>query len=671
MVFSFAAGISGQGIASSSQAQTQQGETNKGDPLSYATLFARRTDNQNALSRIAVLYATRGKFEQAMRIVESVSDDHWQAAALGDIATQYWKHGYIDKSRQLFLRIAGLSIPKDVIYIWGDIIENMAAAQQFDLALDVAASMDPSDSSTTRSALEETLDEFAKARARDPKIPDILPRVLAIARTLEDGEESLVLRRVAVYYAARGEFTRAEMLVQRFKEDYDLENGKADVALQLARLGQYERALRLAAKAGDYFGPIVLVQIAGVAIERKEKAKALEIATRADNLLTKMMKETSEDVSWLEAQRLAELAVIYSHLDRSIRAAELADAAFKKARAVSKPGDRFSSFGAVVSTYTELGSYSKAIEAVRALDGDHVGMDMLAEIATGAAEKGRDAELKQVLDVIRDSPLKENPEMRLQALATVANKIGTLGRSVDALKILNGAKQFADSLAENDNERTPQILKNYAVAWARAGDFRTAIQWITRTRSLYFAEDALMEIGEIAAKSGLSLDAEGLKLLDEIVKSDLPSPVVPGRIVNEVGWEIPGLAVSRKLRPPELRKTRDRSFELYITLYEPEVETFLKRPFASREKPKPDESTWTSHGLKISLIEERVINGRKYCYAITAYEIFQDEKDQPRYSNHLETLLYYDEDGDGKFETLEEGLDYFSVGHIPSWVLQK
>jgi hypothetical protein len=51
-------------------------------------------------------------------------------------------------------------------------------------------------------------------------------------------------------------------------------------------------------------------------------------------------------------------------------------------------------------------------------------------------------------------------------------------------------------------------------------------------------------------------------------------------------------------------------------------------------------------------------------------EYFLDESHKRRYSNDSETLWYYDEDGDGKFETLEEGLGYFSGGHIPDWVLK-
>jgi hypothetical protein len=479
------------------------------------------------------------------------------------------------------------------------------------------------------------------------------------------------MKEVAVYYATRGEFNRAEEIIQRFKEDFDREDAAADVAVQLAKLRQYDRAVALAGKAGDYFGPISLVQIAHEAIQRKDQAKALEVAIRTDALLTKMMKERTGDSAWLDAQRWSELGVVYSQLGRKPRAIELADMAFKQAMSVGKPGDRFSSFRAVVAAYTELGLYGKAIEANRALDRDQINMDMLAETATHAVEKGHAAGLAQLVEVIRKSELGEHPQMRVMALARVADKMATQGQRAEALKVLQATKDLAEGLSENDHESTPRILKDYAVAWARAGDFRSAAQWSARTRSLYYTESALIEIGQIAAKSGKAFDEESLRALNEIVKSDLPPEAQPGRLINEAGWEIPGFAASRKLRPPELRKTRDRSIQLYITLYEPEVETFIKRPFPLRKNPKPEESKWKSLGLKIRMIEERVINGRKYCYSITADEIFEDEAGQPKYLNRLETLHYYDEDGDGKFETLEEGLDYFSLGHIPSWVMQQ
>lgn len=109
--------------------------------MSYAIVFARKTNNQFALSEIAVHYAELGDFEQAMRINESASDEDWRTGAFAEIALEYWKHGRRDEARRLFLRVAGLPLPKDVIYIWGNVIENMAQAQQFDLALDTVAAV--------------------------------------------------------------------------------------------------------------------------------------------------------------------------------------------------------------------------------------------------------------------------------------------------------------------------------------------------------------------------------------------------------------------------------------------------------------------------------------------------------------------------------------------------
>src|SRR5258708_21931515 len=111
-------------------------ELRENDPLSYAVVYARKSNNQFALSEIAIHYAELGDFEQAMRVNESASDEDWRTGAFGKIALEYWKHGQKEKARELFLRVANLPLPKDVIYIWSDIIEKMAEAQQFNLALD-------------------------------------------------------------------------------------------------------------------------------------------------------------------------------------------------------------------------------------------------------------------------------------------------------------------------------------------------------------------------------------------------------------------------------------------------------------------------------------------------------------------------------------------------------
>ena len=289
------------------------------DPLSYALVYARKSNNQNALSQIAVHYAKLGDFEEAMRINESANDEDWRTGAFAEIALEYWKQGQKEKARQLFLRVAGLPLPKDVIYIWGDIVENMAQAQQFDLALDTVAAMTQVKASTAGSELECVVEAFTEAQKQNPKLPDILPRVRAIARTFEESsDEPGVLKKVAVAYAARGEFARATKLVQGFKEEYDLDDGAHDVAIQFAKLGQFDRALKLADKAGTYFGPMALIQIASEAIKRRDKKKALEVVTATDAVISKLIKAPDYELIGVEVQRMSELSVLFSQLESKV-----------------------------------------------------------------------------------------------------------------------------------------------------------------------------------------------------------------------------------------------------------------------------------------------------------------------------------------------------------------
>lgn len=350
---------------------------------------------------------------------------------------------------------------------------------------------------------------------------------------------------------------------------------------------------------------------------------------------------------------------------------ELADLAFKTAKSVGKPGERYGALRSAANTYSELGLYDKAIDATKALgDYDRVQFNAVAEVGAHAQRKGRLDAVTQIVRTIQTTPLKENEELRVKALVAIARTGAEQGRSAEARKLLLSIKSLVESLEATEN--TPEIWKNFAVAFAEAGNIRGALQQIPRIKEPYFITQALINIGTFCAKKRLTFNEGDLTVLNEVVKADLPPELQPGRLNNEAGWEIPSLAQARMLRPPELQRTRDQSIQLYFTYYEPEVETFIKRPFPSRRKPKPEEATWVSEGLKVRLIEERVINGHKFCYKLDVEQMFHDKVTGfPKYTNHSETLLYYDEDGDGKFETLEEGLDYFARGHIPTWVLEK
>ena len=98
------------------------------DPLIYALIHARQSNSQFFVSKIAVHYAELGDFEKALRINESATEEDWRTEAFSGIALEYWKQGQPGKARELFLRVANMPLRKDCIYIWGDVIEDMAKA---------------------------------------------------------------------------------------------------------------------------------------------------------------------------------------------------------------------------------------------------------------------------------------------------------------------------------------------------------------------------------------------------------------------------------------------------------------------------------------------------------------------------------------------------------------
>ena len=346
------------------------------------------------------------------------------------------------------------------------------------------------------------------------------------------------------------------------------------------------------------------------------------------------MKKSDYEPSDIEAKRLSELSVLDLQLDRRVRAVELADLALTIAKKVRKPGARYEALRSIANTYSELGLYDKAVDATTALgDYDRVQFEEAAEIGAHAQRKGRVDAVAQIVKLIQTTPPKEHEELRVKALVAIARAGAEHGRSAEAQKLLVSTTSFVNKLELT--EGTPEILKNFAVTYAVADDIRSALRQISCIKEPYFITSALIDIGTLFAKKKLLLDVEDLKALNEIVGADLPPDVEPGRLINEAGWEIPGLAQGRMLRPPELQRTRDRTIELFYTFYEPNVETFIKRLLASRRKPKPEQAQWTSEGLKVSLIEERVISGHKFCYRVTAYEVFHDKSGLPKYTNDL------------------------------------
>jgi hypothetical protein len=136
------------------------------------------------------------------------------------------------------------------------------------------------------------------------------------------------------------------------------------------------------------------------------------------------------------------------------------------------------------------------------------------------------------------------------------------------------------------------------------------------------------------------------------------------KFVKEKGWEIPDFSLSKKKETYSLPIEISESEKITVTVTNYEIENedlVTDEPFKS--------INWNNIGkIQIRELKEFSIKGHKFCYKIQANRIGHGS---------LFYFAFYDDDGDGVFETLlldekdKSGLSSFHLPpHIPSW-LQK
>jgi len=161
-----------------------------------------------------------------------------------------------------------------------------------------------------------------------------------------------------------------------------------------------------------------------------------------------------------------------------------------------------------------LGLYDKAIEATRSLDDyDRVQFDAAAEVGAHAVSKGQLEAVDKIVKTIESTPAKENEESRVQALVVIARAEAEQGRFAAAQELLFNTMPLVEK-----SENSPETLKDFAVAFAEAGNIRTALQWVLRIDAPFFTTQALTDIGTLCAQRKLTLDDGDLAALSEVVK---------------------------------------------------------------------------------------------------------------------------------------------------------
>jgi hypothetical protein len=138
------------------------------------------------------------------------------------------------------------------------------------------------------------------------------------------------------------------------------------------------------------------------------------------------------------------------------------------------------------------------------------------------------------------------------------------------------------------------------------------------------------------------------------------------KVIKEGGWLIPGLSES-KVKEARRRYQGYEGMEVYFTVLKPQRDIVTQ--FTPEElEHKARVLTFHNRHWLVDDITQYDINHQVFCYmvSVSMVDLSGPDKTLVRYMAST-GIVYYDEDGDGKFETLDLG-NNLRPPHIPQWL---
>jgi hypothetical protein len=136
------------------------------------------------------------------------------------------------------------------------------------------------------------------------------------------------------------------------------------------------------------------------------------------------------------------------------------------------------------------------------------------------------------------------------------------------------------------------------------------------------------------------------------------------RVVKEQGWEIIGLKQSSVVEPRHIFEGYgEKPAQIYATAFRPNQEVVTEVPLY-RLLEGGEVLAIKEQSISIRSIVRYDVHEKVFCYFVRGVGAFYDKKSGYGGYGGEYGFLYYDNDGDGKFENFEIG------GHIPPFVPQ-
>ncbi|HEU4507632.1 MAG TPA: hypothetical protein VFR78_05300 [Pyrinomonadaceae bacterium] len=488
--------------------------------LEHAICLARSDKNSPAylLGAIAIRYAGLGQFDRAFELANSIDDEGERDLVRARIATSLNKSGETKRaieiltSIQLFVETDGRKVPRYKSFITGEIAEQFAACGAFDRVFEVALSTD--EDYLKRVALDAILDNFVIKQDFET-----LAKVVEASATLGNGEDGVIVSSVAQKYAEAGQYQKAITVANslaRTRDDFDdfnRDDAITNIALLLAKRGDFTRAVNLADSTDDYFKSQALIQIAKEQIAKGQSDAGVRLLVRVTSpLLKERYEEPDFDDAGIGAQRLAGAGVAYASAGYRDKAEKLLAIALDRAKRVRKFTERDQAIREVAVAYAEAGMFEQAADAARPDNFSYFKIAPLADVAIEMLRQHRDTEVREVVTMIRELRVKERSELQADALAEIAIKYLELGDRKSAAEVLTAAFEIARNAPVNDFQ--PGTMGKMAVALAEAGEYTKAIEVVAEIKSKFHQTLALAEIGVVQVKVGWVPDAHTMKILN-------------------------------------------------------------------------------------------------------------------------------------------------------------
>lgn len=478
--------------------------------------IARGTENDYDDSQIGIELAKAGKLKEARQIAQSLQDNYYQIDVLSEVVTQLTNLGKLTEAIEI---AQSLENEENQGLILGKIALTLGREGKVERALQLTQQAPASEKTEITGKVAEGLivNDFAGA--------------LEIFRSLEDNPRKYwIARNMAVALTVNGQVDKA----LQFSESLELPHYNADIAslleqiaVNFARLGDFERALEISQSIHEYFrwGALGKIAIELAAVGDVEQSLSL-----AESSFANSFDSYQDDLLAAIARELAEKGQV------------------EKALALTKNGKYTSSqteiLGGIAIGLGAKGEFSSGVEIAESLEDDSVKANALGQIALQLIEAKKFRQGMEVAQLLNNSVNElEDKVYDLNNIAIAFAQAKEIDSAFQVLEMFDFPK---------DDQQKPHFasglyystLREIATSQVKVGNVDEALEI---TESLYPGDKILVlnEVTRTLVKSGETNRA--LELAKSLENGNQAALVSIALALGQEGQVDEGLELARSL----------------------------------------------------------------------------------------------------------------------------